>query len=815
METLWIRLGGLTIGNTVVSATLVVAVYFVCAAIGNRLGGYALRRGAKAYLVYAAAELTTAITAVCGYALRDVLAGAIRSMGNGNSFTDALAPHFLYVTALVGLASICSGAAFAAVTELAIRRQDERTGTGGLLYAGNLVGAACGILIGGIALPIAIGNAGAFYFAAAVQVAIALVVMATRTRLDGDADGNRDEAVAPDQTASKLPQSFVYVLIAASGALSIAIEILVVAYIRQVYQDSVYTVSAALFAFIVNVGLGALISSGLRRVGVAAEKCLTVSLCLAGVFAVIWPWAFRMLRAGAADFEFDNLSDYVSTMIGLATFSSLPVLVPIGMVFPLAWDLAERGDIHNGNALGKMSAVNKICCAVGAAIVPFVMLPWIGLSGTIIAVGVVYVALGLVTVGLSRGMAPTLVTACAICVVCIYPALRVHGPPVFLDPGAKADAVYEGADGVVAVTVDSVGSHHIVVNQNYTLNGTERALISQRNESWLPLVLTANPKRVAFIGMASGVSADAALDFPIQRLDAIEINPMVVHAAREHFGPWSGRLFHDPRAHIIVNDGRYVIQSSNTQYDTVICTLMLPSQEGTSGLYSREFFASARRHMTSGGIFCLWLPTYQQSAALTGMVIKTFHEVFPDAILIRGNFAPDQPTIGLVGSNTTIDLSRSYLKARLASCTTLSGQSPFLRSVDNFRLTMVGDLQSDGGYFNGFSDTTDDHPRFAFEGPRPIDTGDYLLGLPLLKWIGTRFLQPDYPSCTLDPGDAAKVLAGLRAGNYYYAASVYGFSVSAEDEDEQAKRAEEADTALRTAQGLSPVSVIGPDDLER
>lgn len=808
IETLWIREAGLHIGNTVVSATLVVAIYFVCAAIGNLAGAASLRRGASAVALYAIAELATGLAAGAAYALRHVIGALVLVQ------TAPLA-HVVYIALLIALPSIFSGAAFAALTDAGIRAIGERTGTGGVLYAGNLVGGALGVLIGGIAIPMAAGNPGAFYTAACLEILIGLGVLLLRPLLASD-PAAESSVPAPDEPGVRVGPGLAWTLIALSGAASIALEILAVAYLRQVYQDSLYTASAALFAFIVDMGLGSMLAALLRRRRLGPEPLLVAALLASGIFALLWPAEFYLLRPALTDPSYGSLGQFIGDMVGVATLAAGPLLIPVGMVFPLAWELLDRENTRQGAAIGRMSSLNKLCCAFGAALVPFVLLGRIGMNGTALLAGFVYAFAGLAVVLAWSGPRRALVVAACLVALCAYPAYHFRITPLQLVKGSHAEAIYEGADGVVAVTVDPEGSHHIVVNQNYTLNGTERALTSQRDESWIPLAMSPNPKRIAFIGMASGVSAAAALDFPIEHLDAIEINPQVVRAARERFAPWSGRLFHDSRAQIVVGDGRYVLQTARRPYDTVICTLMLPSQEGTSALYSSDFFAAVRAKLTRNGLFCLWLPTYQHNIALAGMVVNTFAKAFPYAVVVRGNFSPDQPIAGLIGSPSPIDLSTSFLSRRLASTEVgrIAAESPFLHSVDNFRLTLIGDLACQRDYFAGFGVTNDDYPSFAFEGPRPIGNGDYLLGLPLLNWLGRRFLDPVYPSCKLDVGDPAMVMSGLRAGNYYYASSVYSFH-RADDIDAQLRQQQEADNTWRTAQSLSPRSVLRSGDLGR
>ena len=148
-------------------------------------------------------------------------------------------------------------------------------------------------------------------------------------------------------------------------------------------------------------------------------------------------------------------------------------------------------------------------------------------------------------------------------------------------PGVTADlrviATTTGTYGPVTVVVDSrTSSQQILLNSRQRLSGTQQALASQRHQSWVPLLLCQKPQRVFTFGMAAGISAAAALDFPITRLDAVELVPQVVDVARQHFGPWNAALFSDPRAHVITGDGRQLLAQSRTPYDVIVGDLFSP-----------------------------------------------------------------------------------------------------------------------------------------------------------------------------------------------------------------------------------------------
>lgn len=818
VETLWIRALSVRLGNTVVTATLVLAVFFLCAALGNLWGGRVVKSHAWPVRFYGMCELLAACSAALLFPARHLCYNVVHHLAPAAAGGGLVGLHLCYTLLLVGVPSFFAGSTFPALAEACVTHIERRTRVGGAVYALNLLGAALGVVGGGLLLPAALGNNAAFAVTLALQCAIGgVAILWARRRYSPP-----NAAVVDAQAAPPLSPRFGLLLLAASGFLSLMLEMLVLSYFQQFTAASLYAMCAVLFAFIVNLGIGSLLVAVLRVWVKRAEPLLLGVLSFGGLQLLAYPFVLqRCLRLGATGMllpPLDSLPAWTGHAMLLATLLFAPLLITIGMVFPLGWEIIERGNTHHGEALGHAVAINKLGSALGAFLAPFALVPLLGLPGTMMSAGWGY--LGLAAWGgwrLCRRPTARLAYAGALAAVLVAAVLTFthRRPPLALNPHEQLLACYQGPDGVTAVTEDAQHSRHIVLNQCYTLNGTQRALLSQRQESWLPLLFCAQPDRVACIGMASGISAAAVLDFPVRTLDAVELAPEVAHAARAHFRAWNDALFTDPRAHLSVNDGRFILQDAATPYDLVICDLLLPSLEGTGTLYSRDFFTAAREKLAPHGAFCLWLPMYQLDTELAGTVLRTFSDVFPHAILIRGNFDPLQPIVGLLGADEPFDLSSEFLARRLATpaAQRLAARSPFFRSVANARLSYIGDLTAVRGDFWQHPPNTDDNQRFAFLGAKRIDHGELLNGYPLLNYLGLRFRTAGHLSSLLGATPDGELLQGLRAGNYYFAAAVANCTIPGETVTQQLQRFRQMAGYLSTAQRLDPAASVGAADL--
>src|SRR4051812_40971801 len=73
METIWIRRMSLWAGNTVTAATLVIAVFFAMAALGNLLGARLVSRAERPLLLYARYEIAAGLAALATFGLSEWL----------------------------------------------------------------------------------------------------------------------------------------------------------------------------------------------------------------------------------------------------------------------------------------------------------------------------------------------------------------------------------------------------------------------------------------------------------------------------------------------------------------------------------------------------------------------------------------------------------------------------------------------------------------------------------------------------------------------------------------------------------------------
>ena len=785
IEIIWIRKIENYVGGSVIAATLVMSSFFACAAIGNAIAIFLLPKIRKPLQGYAIGEFCFILFALLTIPLLEYLGPLL---GGGDSIINWI----ILTCSVIFLPSLAQGICFPFISKAFVFSRQECSITGALFYALNLIGAASGVVIGGLLLPIYLGFQNSYFIFCGLGLLLAIIAWFL-------ASEQPSKIVKRDLKKDFL--SFKpFLIICFSGILSIACEIIIFAWFHQIMNSSLRATIAVLSAFILTLGAGSFLVMFLRKRISNIKIILTFFLIANSLILPLYAFAFIYYFDKGFLTDVDNLILRTFYLCLKSTLFLLPIGVCIGAIFPLSWELIKQE--QNGKALALATFINKCGCAIGACIAVFLLLPFLGLSNALLVCGIGYALLLVCLYSIKKYLIQGFVLLFIIIVVGAFLPEAVQ-----INKGHKLLKYYKGNNSIVSVT-EKEGSRHIMVNQQYMLNGTAHSLPWQKQESWIPLFFTPNPKRVCFIGMASGIGANAVLDFPIEELDSVELIPQVKNAAEEYFSKWNKRLFNDKRSNIIIDDGRHFLQKNKNPYDTIICTLFLPSRAGSSNLYSKDFFQNALQSLSKNGTFCLWLPMYQMDKELASSIIFTFRSVFKNAIMVRGNLSPNQPILGLLASPNKLDLSNDFLKKRIEVFRkqNIDTKSPYFKNVSMSRLLLLGDLHSNPALFDGSQINSDDYPFVAFYGDKALRSKQKLRGLNLLKYLGTRFITTDYPSCKLGLTNGQLLLNGIRAGNHAYAASISTAFIPNASNKKIKQREQQAMNHLLTVLRLMPKS---------
>jgi spermidine synthase len=647
-ESIWSHYLKLFLGHAAYAQTLVLAIF---------MGGMALGSWAVAYYSSRIRQL------LWGYVCVEGLIGVLgivfhKAFIAATNFSFAAVIPALSTTWLIhaykwSLAallilpqSVLLGMTFPLISGGLIRRWPARPGeTLATLYFTNSLGAAIGVLVSGFVLINLVGLPGTILTAGLLNIALALVIWAA-VRGQSEPAAARATASAPSRGKDGLARWFT-VAAFLTGAASFMYELGWIRMLSLVLGSSTHSFELMLSAFIFGLAFGGLYVR--RRIEQIRDPVAYVA------YVMIAMGALAALTLPAYNLTFDFMAWFLGTSArtanGYAAFNGISqliaalIMIPAtfcaGMTLPLlTQELMRRGT--GERAIGTIYSANTLGAIVGVLVTIHVLMPLIGVKGVILGGAGIHMGLGLSRLFASRHF-PSRRSgiALAICVGVFGFALFV----VNLDPVRMASGVYrtgsaalpDGAtvtylrDGKTA-TISLVQLGGVVT---IATNGKPDAGIQMGpgeptvDESTMvlaaaiPLSMQPHPARVANIGFGSGLTTHTLLTSAlVKRLDSIEIEPLMVEAARRGFGPRISNVFADPRSHIEYEDAKTFFASTREPYDLIVSEPSNPWVSGVATLFSDEFYSRITHHLAADGYFVQWMQIYETNLGVVASVIK-------------------------------------------------------------------------------------------------------------------------------------------------------------------------------------------------
>jgi spermidine synthase len=752
-QILWMRQLGLFFGNTSHAAALTLAVFFAGIAGGSWFWGRRSEGLSKPLRAYAWLELGIALAGVAVLA-SPALCQAVypRLYGQEGSGFGLIGFKMLWTLVMVFPPAFLMGGTIPILGQALIRRQTEFGTTAARIYAVNTIGAACGAFATAFVL---IGFLG-FRVTCIVAMGISLVAAALAFILSRKADdvpevenspatrsaakAAKKSAIAPDATTMSRRQ--IGVLAFLSGFNLLALEVLWTRIFAQVHENSVYSFSSVLIIVLVCLALGAWLASKLAGGKIPASQAFLLLTALGGAALCFSPFLFLLLTDHLRMLPSDTtFAAYVVRLFGTGFLSIGPACLLLGAVFPFLMKGEQQFATHAGKSIGRLSALNTIGAILGSLACGFLLLQWLGMWRSIQVIALSYLLVALFTpTAKSRINRAAKAGALAMIVLALTLLNPTKLPTTSLkNADGQAETIvekWEASDCTVTVVKNNRDNLAIKINSNYGL-GSAEAYPLQMFQARIPLLAFPATDSVFFLGMGTGITAGEALDKNdfknIEKVVVSELSPSVAAASKKYFAGGTGQpdltngLYTDPRAKVLIEDGRNHLMGTRDQYAMINADLFLPYGRGTGDLYSREHFQQVKNRLKTDGIFVQWLPLYQVSEQEFGIIANTMLSVFPQVSLWRGNFQPGAEMVALVGHQNhspvpacTLDVERDKQYA-VAGASHLHMQELMLPiNRQTILLFYCGNLTLAADLFAEYPLNTDDRPIIEFGTPRSL-----------------------------------------------------------------------------------------------
>ncbi len=139
-----------------------------------------------------------------------------------------------------------------------------------------------------------------------------------------------------------------------------------------------------------------------------------------------------------------------------------------------------------------------------------------------------------------------------------------------------------------------------------------------------------SPKSVLIIGGGEGGTLREVLRHPsVTKAVMVDIDSAVVESSREHIPELSQGAFDDPRAELVIGDGRKYVEECSNKFDLVIMDVTDPLEGGPGALlYTEEFYRGARRALKKGGALVTQATSTYYSPQCFATIARTIKKAF-------------------------------------------------------------------------------------------------------------------------------------------------------------------------------------------
>lgn len=698
-EIIWIRLLRLVMGNTVFSVSTVLTAFMGGLALGSYIAGRLIDRRGHPLRIYGILEGLIGLYCI---AIPGIIAATqplyrVLYQNVQTSFLLFSLLRFLICGGILLVPTTLMGATLPVLSKHFVHRAEQLGWTVGKLYAINTFGAVIGAAGTGFILIPALGVQRTLYAAVAINIAIALSVllMVRRTSVPVAAPEGASQSSAPQQERGtfSIPSGLLLLGFSLAGLASMIYEVAWTRILALVIGSSVYAFSLMLTAFIFGIGLGSIVFSrwidrrknlllGFALIEIVIGLSALLFVPVLGQLPVLF---VRIIVRYSPHFALLHLIEF-----GIIFLLMLVPTTMMGVAFPLISKIYTRHLGQIGRSIGSVYSANTLGGILGSFMGGFILVPWLGIQTTIFVAVSVNLLLG---IGLllgnrlvpfwKRGAAAMILFAVALYTAYVIPPwdrmLLTSAPYLYAykyEKGAtgqresiaevmkeRRNILYHEEGVTTTVTVTHAGDEIFLKVNGKTDASSKKDLRTQSLLSHLPLLLHPDPRDVLLIGLGSGISLGAAEQHrDIESIECVEISPEVVEASR-FFDHVNHQARQDPRARIIVEDGRNHIALTSKQYDVMISQPSNLWISGMADLFTADFFTLCRKHLKKGGLMGQWVQAYLMSKRDFQSVIRTFSSVFPNVSLWESHAGEDY---FLIGSVSELPLNVRTLEQRMA-----------------------------------------------------------------------------------------------------------------------------------------------------
>jgi spermidine synthase len=613
-QIVWLRIAFARFGVITPVLSVVLSVFMSGLGIGSVLGGQVAQRWSRrlkissAYL-YGIAELIIGIGAFVAPLLFRQGEHYLLMTGEASS-TGYMALSAIFIVVAILPWCVMMGATFPLM--MAFVRQIDPTSRNSFsfLYSANVMGAMVGTSVTALVLVELFGFHGTYVVAAICNflIAAASLILARLYPYTGDRPTElREPVYAPAAVRSLESKRWLEMVLFTTGFTSLAMEVIWTRASTLVLKTTIYSFAAILTTYLLSTWIGSYIYRRglLSGLSLSTERLLGV-LCIFCLIPVV-------------------LNDpRINDNVILTLQSIAPFCLALGYLTPRLIDEYSQG---SPAVAGKAYSVNIAGGVLGPLVAAYILLPTIGVrAGLLVLCAPIFLLFAWATShalvsswGRIKIVAPTV-------------ALLLFS--IFVSRSYEDGVLYNGPQETHRDHVASVTAYGVGMSKKLMVNGISITNLTPITKvmAHLPLAVNNHANSGLVICFGMGTTFRAMHSWGINTM-AAELAGSVP-ASFGFFFADSQEITADPKANIIIDDGRRYLVRSNKTFDIITIDPPPPVEAAASSLlYSKEFYEVVKTHLAPNGLLQQWFPGGDDTTL--SAVTRSLRQSFPYVVAFK------------------------------------------------------------------------------------------------------------------------------------------------------------------------------------
>jgi len=469
-----------------------------------------------------------------------------------------------------------------------------------------------------------------------------------------------EEGTITPYTGRSLQGWLLILLVFIAGACSLAVELSASRLLAPYFGTSLFVwanlIGLILLYLTIGYYVGGLVADRYPRPGVL-YLLTTAAAFLIGVIPFI---ASPILGWSLTSFATYSVSVFYGSLVSVILLFAIPMIL-LGCVSPFAIRLRIEQVGKSGHTAGQLYAISTAGSILGTFLPVLWLIPTIGTRYTffVFAVSLLLMSvIGLIVTQLSRPQPPkspgsrvgaTLAVALRVgknllSILLLIPMsmaiFSMHGP---IKPPSGSNGggilVTERESAYNYIQVVRVGDEiQLVLNEGVGIHSiyNPKQILTQGPWDYFMIApyfnkppFTQNQvRRACIIGLGAGtVPREINAAYGPIPIDGVEIDGAIVDIGRQYFH------MNEPNLHVIVQDGRYYLQTTSRKYDIIGIDAYqqpyIPFQ-----LATLEFFQEVRAHLTPSGVAVIDAGRTNKDFRLVEALAQTMRGAFTNVYII-------------------------------------------------------------------------------------------------------------------------------------------------------------------------------------